>query len=294
MDHGDVRYLAAKRSVDDRALSSRVRDRFLEALPSAPRILEAGCGTGVTVPRLRSWGVTAGTYRGVDRNESVVARARQARAAELAADGAAVRRTERGFEVGEFAAAFEVGDALPAFGAETDADAVLAQGFLDLVPLADALAAFEAALAPGGLLYLPITFDGGTIFQPDHPADRAVERAYHRAIDARPGRDSHAGRHAADRLRTRDGDLLGMAASDWVVRPRDGNYPGAERQFLARILEFVEAALADDEGTAASVGTGDAVAEFPDWLATRRRQLAAGELTYVAHQYDLLYRTPGA
>ena len=30
----------------------------------------------------------------------------------------------------------------------------------------------------------------------------------------------------------------------------------------------------------------------PDWLAARREHLAAGELTYVAHQYDLLYRAP--
>jgi hypothetical protein len=39
----------------------------------------------------------------------------------------------------------------------------------------------------------------------------------------------------------------------------------------------------------------DAIEEVPggdDWLATRRAQLAAGELTFVAHGYDLLWRAP--
>lgn len=69
--------------------------------------------------------------------------------------------------------------------------------------------------------------------------------------------------------------------SDWVVRPTGGSYPADEERFIATILGFVEEALADAD-----------VPESDDWLTIRRRQLAAGELLYVAHQYDLLYRTP--
>jgi hypothetical protein len=127
-------------------------------------------------------------------------------------------------------------------------------------------------------VYAPITFDGETAFQPDHPADDAVVAAYHDAIDAEPGRDSRAGRHLLDRCRVRDGDLLAVGASDWVVYPP---YPADERGFLATILEFVAAAIE---------GRVDGAA---DWLRTRRRQLDAGELSYVAHGYDVLYRVPG-
>lgn len=105
--------------------------------------------------------------------------------------------------------------------------------------------------------------------------------AYHRAIDAEPGRDSRAGRHLAGRLRARDGTLLEMAAADWIVRPRSDGYPHDERYFLRQILQFVEEALESRPVD------GD-----EEWLSTRRRQLARGELTYVAHGYDLLYRTP--
>jgi SAM-dependent methyltransferase len=270
MSHAEGRYLEAKRSVDDRALNRRVRDRLLDELPADPRVLEAGAGTGVTVPRLVDWGVTGGSYRGVDRDAEVLDIARDRRATELDAV-----TTDEGFRVDDLTVRFERGDALAAFDGER-ADLVIAQSFLDLVPIDEALDAFAAALGSGGLVYAPITFDGETVFQPDHPDDDAVTAAYHDAIDAEPGRDAHAGRHLLDRCREREGELLAVGASDWVVRPRGGRYPGDERYFLATILGFVESAVD--------------VPRVDDWLRTRRRQLAEGTLSYVAHGYDVCYR----
>ncbi len=272
MNHAAPRYLEAKRSVDDRALSSRVRERLLAERPEEPRILEAGCGTGTMVPRLHAWGVEAGSYRGVDRSAAVLERARKRRA-ELDAEP-----IDGGFRVDDLDARFERGDALSAFDGE-QADLIVAASFLDLVPIREAFDAFEDALQPGGLVYAPLTFDGGTIFQPDHPADRAIEAAYHDDIDGRPGRDARAGRHVLDHLRECGGRLLSVASSDWIVRPRSGDYPAAERTFLAMILGFVADAVGDQP-------------EADDWLQTRRRQLENGALSYVAHQYDVLYRTP--
>ena len=281
MTHADVRYLEAKRSVDDRALSPRVCERLLSELPTAPKILDAGCGTGATLQRLWEWDVTAGNYRGVDRGERVVAFAREERPRILEWQGADVTRSGTETLVDDLSVQFEAGDAFETFAGTTDADLFVAAAFADLVPVDRLVDLAEDVLRPGGLAYFPITFDAGTVFVPDHPADDAVERAYHRAIDAEHGRDTRAGRRLAGTLQARDGDLLAMDASDWVVRSVDGAYPADEAAFLDRILGFVEGALA---------GTG--VEGFHDWLATRRAQLAAGELTYVAHQYDLLYRTP--
>lgn len=272
--HADARYLESKRTVDDRALNRRVRERLRAELPAAPRVLEAGAGTGATVPRLLDWGVRAGSYRGVDRDARILDRTRTLREAELDADA-----LDDGFRVDGLTVRFERGDALDAFDGER-ADLVVAQAFFDLVPVATALDAFAAALDTGGLVYAPITFDGETVFQPDHPDDDAVIAAYHDHIDGTPGRDVHAGRHLLDRCRRRDGDLLAAGASDWVVHPRDGGYPADERHFLATILGFV----------ADAVDGADVDAD--DWLRTRRRQLDAGSLTYVAHGYDVLYRVP--
>jgi SAM-dependent methyltransferase len=281
MNHAATRYLEAKRSVDDRALSPRVRDRLLARLPDDPCIREAGCGTGTTVPRLHAWGINSGSYCGVDRDDGVVSFARRVRPAAMRHAGHSLVETDRGFRVDDLSVAFETGDALTAFE-EGVADLFVAQAFADLVPLADIVRTFESVLRPGGVAYLPITFDGGTIFQPDHPEDEAVERAYHRAIDRLPGRDVNAGRHLAGLLRERSGDLLAMVSSDWVVRPRAG-YPADERYFVARILGFIEDLLSNADGRTDGLD---------EWLATRRRQLSDNELIYVAHQYDLLYRTP--
>lgn len=73
-----------------------------------------------------------------------------------------------------------------------------------------------------------------------------------------------------------------MAASDWIVRPSNSGYSADERYFVGRILDFVEEAI--DEST-------DRVPELENWLSIRREHLAEGTLLYVAHQYDILYRT---
>lgn len=272
MNHAAPRYLEAKQSVDDRALSPRVRERLLTELSEEPRILEAGCGTGTMVSRLHLWGVKSGTYRGVDRSAAVLEYAREQGETELDA-----KPIDGGFRVADLDVRFDRSDALSAFDGE-QADLLVAASFLDLVPIREAFDAFEDALRPGGLVYAPLTFDGGTIFQPDHPADRKIETAYHDDIDSRSGRDAHAGRHVLDHLRERAGRLLSVASSDWIVRPHAGDYPAKERAFLATILGFV----------------ADAVYGHPyadDWLQTRWQQLEAGVLSYTAHQYDFLYRT---
>lgn len=281
MSHANVRYLEGKRTVDDRALSNQVREQLLEELPAAPTILDAGCGTGAMLQRLHDWGVTDGRYRGVDRGAGVVAFAREARPKILRRAGSNVDENDPGFVVEDLHATFETGDAFERFGDRSGADLFVAAAFADLVPIDRLVDLAEQVLRPGGLAYAPITFDAGTVFVPDHPADEAVERAYHQAIDAEPGRDVRAGRRLTAMLQQREGDLVAMDASDWVVRPVENGYPADEAAFLDTILGFVAEAL-ENEG----------IEGFDDWLATRRAQLAASQLTYVAHQYDLLYRTP--
>ena len=134
------------------------------------------------------------------------------------------------------------------------------------------LDALGGAAGGDGLVYAPLTFDGETVFLPEHPADEQVVEAFHAAIDAAPGRDSRAGRRLLDRLRERGARVEAVAASDWIVRPS-----ADERYFLACILGFAADAIGSSK-------------RGEEWLETRRRQLRDGELTYVAHGYDLLWR----
>src|ERR1700759_4583271 len=58
MTSGYARYLAAKTSVDDRALNRHVLAGLRRLMPAgAPRVLEVGAGLGTMVARLMDWGV---------------------------------------------------------------------------------------------------------------------------------------------------------------------------------------------------------------------------------------------
>ena len=117
-------------------------------------------------------------------------------------------------------------------------------------------------------------------------------RAYHRDMDeriryGRPAGESRTGRLLFHYLRAAGAPALAAGSSDWVVYPaRDGDYPADEAYFLRSILSTIQNALRSREDRVEP-------AELTDWLAVRGRQLAAGELVYIAHQLDFVGRSPG-
>lgn len=304
------RYLRAKQTVDDRALDRRLLDRLREALSDRAAaadgplsVLEVGAGIGTMVSRLIEWDVLpAGDieYTAVDvQRENVDAVAEHLRTwaadrpvtvADAGADGGGalvLRGPDRrvtveavaddGVAYAERAAANGADD-----GGQGPYDLLIGAAMLDILDL-DGLDALLSALDAGGLWYFPITFDGATRFRPGHPADRAIERRYHAHMDRKAGGSSRAGGDTLERLRGFDGaSVLGVAGSDWIVRPVEDAYPGDEAYFLGHILDTVESAvgeIADDD-----------FEELEPWLERRRAQLDAAELVYHTHQLDFLGR----
>lgn len=279
MNHAQIRYLESKRSVDRRSRSRRVTDQLFGLLPSAPTIGEAGAGTGTTVSWLLDHGVTAGSYHGVDLSSMLVAHARQIQPAILRYRGYDAIDIDQGGIIGEFNFQFQTGEALELLQAKTH-DLIIAQQFMDLVQLDRAVDALTTAVTAGGLLYCPLTFDGVTLFQPDHPDDYKIQQAYHDAINQDSGRNAQTGRQLLETFRTRPGSLRAVDASDAIVRPRDGEYPEDERYFLDQLLSFIQNSVSIKE-----------CPEVEEWLTTRRQQLTEAHLSYVGHRYDFLYQT---
>jgi hypothetical protein len=332
------RYLAAKRSVDDRAINERVLRRLASELRERSRdrdrsrlhVLNLGAGIGGAAARLIERDVfPAGvgvTCTLVDVREANAAAARErlpewARAAGYdvtdLADGSGGSAGDPGdpeFRVEAESRTIDVevrvADAFQVVE-EGEWDLLVGQAFLDLFDLDEALPDLLSALEPGGLCYFPITFDGGTVFEPatDVLAPTDLERAFHNHID-RSGGDSRAGRHLLTGLSREDASVLAAGSSDWVVHAHgeheaegsgndgdardidggtadgtdasDDGYPADEELFLRFIVDTVADALADDAESELTTKT------LAEWRERRHEQLDIGELVYIAHQLDVL------
>ena len=291
-----ARYLAAKTTVDDRALNRHVLAELRRLTPAgAPQVLEVGAGLGTMVARLMDWGVVgAGEYILLDADRQLLDRSRRWLCDWAAARGLRSDLLPDGLQVGDLRVRLvhaELGSYLEAAHGAL-ADVLIANAVLDLVDVPAVLPGLLRLLVPGGVYWFTINYDGESIFAPGHPHDDQVMQAYHRDMDervryGRPAGDSRTGRRLFHHLRAAGAPALAAGSSDWVVSAGpDGNYPGDEAYFLRSILSTIQNALRSRQDRVEP-------ADLADWLAVRHRQLAAGELVYIAHQLDFVGRSPG-
>lgn len=280
------RYLAAKATVDDRALNRRVWERLAGALPSPEalgrplQVLEVGAGIGTMVERFLAWlPPRALVYTALDAQAENILEAQRRQAAWQAAHNQ-VDIEWLAADLFEFDAASR--------GAY---DLLIAHAFLDLMDVPATLPRLFAHLTPGGLFYFTIVFDGVTIFEPaiDPPFDALVEALYHRTMDeritaGRPSGDSRCGRRLFGHLAAAGATLLAAGASDWVTHPVAGRYPADEAYFLHYIIHTVATALAGRPELNPD--------RFTRWIRARHAQVEAAELVYIAHQMDFLGQSP--
>ena len=291
-----ARYLAAKTTVDDRALNRQVLDELRRLMPAgAPQVLEIGAGLGTMVARLMDWGaVGAGEYTLLDADRQLLDGSRRWLGDWAAARGLPSGQLPDGLRVGDLRVRLvhaELGSYLEA-AQGAPADVLIANAVLDLVDVPAILPGLLRLLVPGGVYWFTINYDGESIFEPSHPHDDQIMQAYHRDMDerirhGRPGGESRTGRRLFHHLRAAGAPALAAGSSDWVVSAGpDGNYPGDEAYFLRSILSTIQNALRSRQDWVEP-------ADLADWVAERGRQLAAGELVYIAHQLDFVGRSPG-
>ena len=268
-----IRYLAAKKTVDDRALNRVVWNAMVARAGNLSlRVLELGGGIGTMVERAAADpGLHPGTWTLIDSQQPLLDEAHRRLAEKMP------------FPVKLLAA-----DA-PAF-IETNGDVfdlIIAHAFLDLFDPRRLLPAMRKLARPGGSFLFSITFDGLTAWEPeiDPTLDAKILDLYHRTMDERlvagiPSGDSRCGRHLLTLLPQCGYSIAEAGSSDWLVVPRDGRYPADERFFLECMLVFFEESLSGRPELDSR--------ELSRWLEARRAQLAAGELVFMAHQLDVL------
>ena len=304
-DQGNLdysRYLAAKKTVDDRALNLAVAQALRGALAarSGPlAILDGGCGTGATVERcLDGLIFTDASYTALDHQPDLLAEARRRlpvfgriRGWKVAEDSHRLifsrenQRLDLTFAAGDLYQFASDRAGQPAF------DLLIAHHVLDLFNLDQVLPRLFDLLKPGGLFYFTLNFDGATIFLPaiDQELDGRIEALYHGTMERldtempTPGA-CHTGRRLVTAIAAAGGRILAAGSSSWVVQALEGQYPGDEAYFLHAIVATVDKAL-----------TGHPELEprsFQNWIKERHRQIEVGRFTYVAHHLDFFGRVP--
>jgi SAM-dependent methyltransferase len=298
---GYIRYLAAKQGLDDRSLNRQVWDCLVRAVRGRPataplRVLEVGCGIGTMVERLLDWDLLVRAhYTGIDVEAEFIreanrrfrdfAAARQAGGG-LEENGAIIFATP-GQEVRVFLQVANLAEFLERQQGQAAFDLLVAHAFLDLVDLSGTLPRLLGLLAPGGLFYFTLNFDGTTIFEPDldPDLDRRIIAWYHETMDMRrrhgqPSGSSLTGRRLLRQLKEGGAMAAAAGSSDWVVFSGPAGYPGDEAYFLHFIIDTIGQALHGHPGLDPE--------RFRTWIARRHGQIEAGELIYVAHQLDVM------
>ncbi len=297
-----TRYLAAKKSVDDRALNrhvwSSLRDSiaFLKLNQQPLRVLEIGAGIGTMVERVLEWQLWGGdvVYTAIDADPDNIATAYRRLHDWGDMHGYEIDRTERKIALVEpnraISLALETIDVFDFIQREAGRqtwDLLIAHAFLDLIDIPSILPSLFSLIQESGLFYFTINFDGLTILEPaiDVAYDARVMDLYHRSMDERrvggkPSGDSRTGRHLFDHLREVGASVIDAGSSDWVVFPGPWGYPEDEAYFLHFMIHTIDLALRKHPELDAG--------RFADWVAERHAQIEKGILIYIAHQLDLV------
>ncbi len=270
-----LRYLASKKTVDDRALNAQVWQAMSNIITQPDcRVLEIGSGIGTMIERLDTHGLLeTAVYHAIDNDPDHIALC-QGRLRPL---------------IDKHQLSFEAADILDFIKNPQNVgqyDLILAHAFLDLMDIPAVLPDILALLRSGGHFYFTINFDGGTIFEPtiDAAFDALVEKVYHQTMDERVTNgvvsgDSKSGRHLFHHVNNAGGQVTAAGSSDWVVFPVNGRYPADEAFFLQTILGYFENSLKNRPEVDAH--------KLESWLQTRHQQIKEGNLVFIAHQLDL-------
>lgn len=292
-------YLAAKKTIDDRALNRHVWETLRQAL-SQPlgrnpiKILEIGAGIGTMVTRGVDWGLLTGPalYVVTDKVEDHLLEARHYLARWAERHGHQL--SWQGHHHGRLrTASAEVSLAFVVAGAEELAEGyaglgsfhlLIAHAVLDLIDFPVLLPKLIARLEHKGLAYLTCNFDGDTVFLPESHGEEEKEilSLYHGSMEARLTGASRTGRRLLTFLQGPGLELLAAGSSDWLIHPRNGRYTAADAFFLHAIVATVEQELAGKNGPAPP--------GLSTWAGLRHWQVEAGELSFMARHLDFLAR----
>ena len=298
-----IRYLAAKKYVDDRALNRRVWQTLKSNLPSTNQrkkldVVEFGAGIGTMFQRSIAWELSPHfNYTMVEKNSDYLTAFRsQAFQSRQSSDFTLAwqnnTHADVNFTGGDGSIEIVCADLYDVISNHNNYrrwDLIIAHAVMDLVNINDVLTGFEQLVKPGGLLYLSLNYDGLTLFLPSFDPDfehHLLER-YHdsmdqRIIGGRPSGSSRSGRVLFSLLIQRKLPILATGSSDWIVYPQAQGYLDQDATFLEAILQTIKEAMHHDNQLDPR--------RLAAWINHRKAQINSAELLFMARNIDFLVK----
>ena len=290
-------YLEAKFALDERSLNPDVRQACLDRIGSERRVLrwlDVGTGTGAMVRRLIAGGLgPALAITALDRDAELLTAASVTIDAQLETQGYSTlvhsagidaQRSGQSISIAfQCRSLFDFEPVKPAFY-----DLITAHAFMDVVPMAAALSRFSRWLAPGGVLYATLNYDGYTAIFPvyrDEAFETDLLAEYDATMERRrvlgePTGGAHSGRRLHGLLSAMGYDVVAYGSSDWDITPREGRYRDRDADVLRTLLAWIH-----DEGVQQpAIGR----AGLARWHAERRARIESRELGMIVHQLDVV------
>ena len=290
------RYLFAKNTVTERGLNQHVWNCFIERVRGLGEdgeieVLDVGAGTGHMALRfIKALGRGTVKYTIVDKSKQAIEGVRRAfgnasiDVHEQNESHLIVKNKDVNIIVNTVQK--DIFDHLGSIKETPTYHVVVAQSILDLIPINAFARQLKPLLEKNNVFYSAETFNRVTTFLPtiDTEQSTSIIKAYHGSMtDVTPHGQTagpETGRKALQMLRENGAHLEAAGSSDWIVLGSGGDYPADEAYFLYHILHFIEKEL-----------TGHSAidqAYLRSWLKTRRSQVEAGTLIFIAHQLDAL------
>lgn len=279
-------YLADKKSIDDQSLNRDVWKALTHwgrQQQKPLRIIELGAGIGTMIERLLDAKLLACCQYSAIEIQPEFRVAAAARLSQWCKNNGAnfTELTSTHWQITRASNAIDIhwhcADALAAHTrfASASFDLMIGHAVIDLLPVPVALPQLLDLLDTQGAFYFSLNYAGTTHFTPAHDLDDTIFSAYHADMNSRfPELDwqpSRTGALLATWLQQQGHRVIAQGDSHWQLQPT--NAADAQGRFVANILDTIESALPQLEG-------------IEHWLATRRAQLAAGELNFVAENRD--------
>jgi 2-polyprenyl-3-methyl-5-hydroxy-6-metoxy-1,4-benzoquinol methylase len=298
-----IRYLTAKKNVDDRALNRHVWQALTANLPSSSsknwiEVIDIGAGTGTMFERMMSWRFSTRLhYTMVEKVPEYLAafKSKSHHSSSFISYALEWRsKTSADIISSEIIGTvdmcctdlFDVIFNQKYFG---QFDIIIAHAVMDLVNVNTVLDGFEKLVKPGGLLYLTLNYDGLTFFLPpfDPDFEHYLFQRYHLSMDQRiiAGRrsgSSQSGRELLTTLSRRQLPILAAGSSDWFICPSTQGYLDDDTYFLEEILQTIHNQLKCDNHIDPC--------RLSAWMTHRQNQLKAAELIFMARNIDILVK----